>query len=177
MKINIHGDKVRVTSSIKTYIEEKISKLDKYLKSPEEVSATVNIRVKNQNQIIEVTIPTVDFTLRREETNKDLYAAIDLVVDKLERQIRKNKTRFAKKYKNVEDFSLDYSFETVKGEENISKIVKRKNVDTKPMSEEEAILQAELINHDFYAFKNADEDCFSVLYLRKDGNWGIINIK
>ena len=178
MKINIHGDKVRVTSSIKTYIEEKISKLDKYLKSPEEVSATVNIRVKNQDQIIEVTIPTVDFTLRREETNKDLYAAIDLVVDKLERQIRKNKDRLSRKYKNSEhvEFNFNYEDEEVK-EENNSKIVKRKNISMKPMDEEEAILQIDLLNHDFFVFKNIDEECVSVLYVRKDGNYGIINMK
>ena len=178
MKINIHGDKVKVTSSIQNYIEEKLAKLDKYFESASELTANVKIKVRNEEQIIEVTVPTKDFTLRREETNQDLYSAIDLVVDKLERQIRKNKTRFERKYKkNPDDSTIVFDFEIAKEELDQSKIVKRKNIETKPMTEEEAILQATLLNHDFFAFKNNNENCVSVLYLRKDGNYGIINVK
>lgn len=178
MKINIHGDKVKVTESIKNYITEKITKLDKYFEHADDLTANVVIRVRNQDQIIEVTVPTADFTLRREEENDDLYAAIDLVVDKLERQIRKNKTRFARKYKNApEESMVNFDFKIAKDEEDKSKIVKRKEIDTKPMTEEEAILQAGLLSHDFFVFKNIKESCVSVLYLRKDGNYGIINVK
>lgn len=178
MKINIHGDKVKVTSFIKDYIEEKLSKLDKYFDSASTITANVKIKVRNDDQIIEVTVPTTDFTLRREETNPDLYAAIDLVVDKLERQIRKNKTRLQRKYKeNPSESTILFDFEIAKDELDKSKIVKRKNIETKPMSEEEALLQAGLLNHDFFIFKNIDENCVSVLYLRKDGNYGIINVK
>ena len=177
MKITIHEDKVKVTPSIKSYIEEKLSRLNKYFENPEGVSATVKIRVRNQDQIIEVTIPTKDFTLRREEIDNDLYAAIDLVIDKLERQIRKNKTRFERKYKDNSVAMINYDFDIAKEEVSKSKIVKRKDIDTKPMSEEEAILQAELLSHDFFAFKNIDEDCVSVLYQRKDGNYGILNVR
>ena len=177
MKITIHEDKVETTPSIKSYIEEKIGRLDKYFEDPESISANVRIRVRNQDQIIEVTIPTKDFTLRREELDADLYAAIDLVVDKLERQIRKNKTRFERKYKDNSVSMIHYDFDVESNEVSNTKIVKRKSVDSKPMSEEEAILQAELLSHDFFAFKNADEDCVSVLYTRKDGNFGIINVR
>ena len=177
MKINIHGDKVKITESIKSYVEEKIAKLDKYFENPDDLTANVKIKVRNDDQIFEVTVPTKDFTLRREETNSDLYAAIDLVIDKLERQIRKNKTRFARKYKNNNDSEIVLDFEIAKEELDTSIIVKRKDVDSKPMTEEEAILEAGLLNHDFFAFKNSDENCFSVLYLRKDGNYGIINMK
>lgn len=177
MKTIIHEDKVKVTPSIKEYIEEKLARLDKYFENAEEITANVKIRVRNQDQIIEVTIPTKDFTLRREELDNDLYAAIDLVIDKLERQIRKNKTRFERKYKDSTVNMINYDFVIAAEEQSQSKIVKRKNIETKPMSEEEAILQAELLSHDFFAFKNIDEDCVSVLYMRKDGNFGILNVK
>ena len=102
---------------------------------------------------------------------------IDLVIDKLERQIRKNKTRFERKYKDNSVAMINYDFDIAKEEVSNTKIVKRKDIDTKPMSEEEAILQAELLSHDFFAFKNIDEDFVSVLYQRKDGNFGILNVR
>ena len=175
MKINIHGDKVVVTKAIKEHIETKLAKLDRYFEKTTEVEAKVIIRVRGIEQIIEVTVPLSKFTLRAEEAHADLYAATDLVVDKLERQIRKNKTRL-KKAKTVEpiDFMIDY--EEV-DEDKIEKIIKRKTVESKPMDEEEAILQMELLNHDFFIFKNIDEDCVSVIYLRKDGAYGIIDMK
>lgn len=180
MKLNIRGEKVTITQSMKTYITEKLSKMDKYFENPEEISANVLVRIKGLEQIIEVTALTKRFTLRAEESNEDFYAAVDLVIAKLERQIRKNKDRLNKKYKNIEsvDFNFDYEYEAEeKVEENISTIVKRKNISMKPMDEEEAMLQIELLNHDFFVFKNIDEECVSVLYKRKDGNYGIINMK
>lgn len=177
MKINIRGDKVKLTDSIKEYVETKLAKLDRYFDDPENVTASVIIRIRNLEQIIEVTVPIKKFTLRAEESHNDLYAAIDLVTDKLERQIRKNKARIHNKYKNTETFEMryDYELDSSNEEENESKIVKRKTIVMKPMDEEEAILQMELLNHDFFIFKNIDEDCISVLYKRKDGSYGIIN--
>ena len=175
MKINIRGDKVEVTKAIKTFIEEKLTKLDKYFEKAEDIKCTVIIRVKNNKQTVEVTVPTSKFTLRAEESHSDLYAAVDLIVDKLERLIRKNKTKLTKHYKNVPSFEMSFDYEGL--EEEDKKIIKRKNVDTKPMDEEEAIMQMELLNHDFFAFKNLDEECVSVIYKRKDDTYGIINIK
>ena len=180
MKLNIRGEKITITQSMKAYITEKLEKLDKYFENPEEINANVLVRIKGLEQIIEVTAPTKRFTLRAEESNEDFYAAVDLVVSKLERQIRKNKDRLNKKYKNVEtiEFNFNYDSESEENEEkNQSSIVKRKNISMKPMDEEEAILQIELLNHDFFVFKNIDEKCVSVLYNRKDGNYGIINMK
>ena len=177
MKFNIRGDKMTVTPAMKSYIEEKLAKLDKYFENPEEINANVLIRTRNLEQIIEVTAPTKRFTLRAEESNEDFYAAVDLVVDKLERQIRKNRDRLNKKFKNVEELEFNFDFDVKKEESNESLIVKRKNISMKPMDEEEAILQIELLNHDFFVFKNIDEECVSVLYKRKDGNYGIINMK
>ncbi len=178
MKLNIRGNKIEVTNSIKKYAKEKITRLDKYFDNSESLEVNALIKVKGKDQSIEITVPTPKFTLRAEETNADLYAAIDLVLDKLERQIRKNKTRLNKKYKNVEDVNLNMDFELApEEEENNKRIVKRKNMSMKPMDEEEAILQAELLNHDFFVFKNIEEECVSVLYRRKDGDYGIINVK
>lgn len=176
MKINARGQKIKVTDAIQAHTEEKLKKLDKYFDTPEEMTANVLIKVKGKDQTVEVTIPTKKFILRGEETNNDLYAAIDLVTDKLERQIRKNKTRLKKKnVQNVIDFKID--FEVEKEDENKSKIVKRKNIEMKPMSEEEAILQLELLGHSFFVFKNVKTDEIDILYRRNDGDYGIIETR
>ena len=175
MNINIRGDKIEVTDSIRNYVKEKLQRLEKYFDEPNTLDAHVLIRVRNGNEIIEVTIPTNKFTLRAEEKNADLYAAIDLVIDVLERQIRKNKTKLNKKRSEGPiGFAL---LEDIDEEEITETIVKRKDIDSKPMGEEEAILQMELLGHDFFLFKNVDEECVSVVYKRKDGNYGIINSK
>lgn len=174
MELQIRGDKVTVTKSIKDYVTEKMERLNKYFDNAKTIKANIIIRVRNNEQIIEVTIPTSRFTLRAEEKHADLYAAIDLVMDKLEGQIRKNKTKLNNKYNNI--IHMDF-VDDEEVEENVSKVIKRKNIETKPMDEEEAILQMELLNHDFFVFKNIDEECVSVMYRRKDGNYGIINVK
>ncbi len=171
MRIDIRGDKIKVTEGIKSYLEEKIGKLDVYFEKPEERKAYVVIRVRNNEQIVEITIPTPKFTLRVETSHENLYASIDLSIDKLERQLRKNKTKMKKKFKDVLQFELLMQKEE---EENTSSIQKRKTLELKPMDEEEAILQMELIDHDFFIFKNVNTNNLSVLYKRKDGSYGII---
>lgn len=173
MNINIRGDKIEVTDSIKNYIKEKLSKLDKFFEEPNKIDAHVVIKTKNNVDAIEVTIPTSKYTLRAEEKSSDLYASVDLVIDVLEGQIRKNKTKLEKRTKELFVFN---DFEEEK-EVIENSIIKRKTIDTKPMDEEEAILQMELLGHDFFVFKNVDEECISVIYKRKDGNYGIINSK
>ena len=173
MKFNIHGKNIEVTDSIKGYVESKIGRIDKYFKNTN-LSANVTLRVRGKDQIVEVTIPTDRVTLRAEDTHSDLYAAIDLVIDKLERQIRKNKTKARKNLKQVivfNDFDVDTS------EDVDDSIVKRKVIDTKPMSEEEAILQMELIGHDFFLFKNDKTNEVCVVYKRKDNGYGILEAK
>ena len=177
MKVSIRGDKLVVTKAIKETIETKLERLNRYFEDNSEITAYVVVKAKNLNQSIEVTVPTSRFTLRAEEIHEDLYAAIDIVIDKLERQIRKNKTKLNNKYKNLEKIDLLLDFEVEENEEEESKIVKRKNIEMKPMDEEEAILQSNLLGHDFFVFKNIDEECVSVLYMRKDGSYGIINVK
>ncbi len=176
MKINIRGDKVKITEPIEEYIKTKLNRMDRYFDKPEEINANVFVRIRNLEQIIEVTVLTSKYVLRAEESNEDLYAAIDLVIDKLEGQLRKNKSKLKKIYKGTENQDFDFDFDTDEKESNF-KIVKRKNIETKPMDEEEAILQMTLLNHDFFLFNNEDENCYSVIYLRKDGQYGIINAK
>lgn len=176
MNFIIRGQKLELTDSIKSYVKQKIGKLDKYFNSPNEVTANVVTKIRGNDQVVEVTIQTNKAILRAEESNDDLYASIDLVSDKLERQIRKNKTKMQnKKFKNnYEEFSFSDE-EPVEEEKNV--IVKRKTLDLKPMSEEEAVLQMDLIGHDFYIFKSDITNTINVVYRRKDGNYGIIDTK
>lgn len=174
MKFNIHGKKIEITEPIRNYIEEKIGRLDKYFENSNEITATVAVKLVGRKQAIEVTINTNSLIIRGEEASDDLYASIDIVSDKIERQIRKNKTRIHKRSNKDKVFYLDYEVEKEEKEETI---VKRKVVDTKPMDEEEAILQMELIDHDFFVFKNAETGNVNVLYKRQDGNYGIIETK
>lgn len=177
MKYIIRGDKLTVTKSIKNYIEEKLSKLNKYYENHDEIECKVLIKSKNNLDTIEVTIPLNKFIFRAETSDKDLYSAIDLVVDKLEGQIRKNKTKLKKKYEKNSVAEMNFDFDISDISEDDLQIIKRKDIDTKPMDEEEAILQMELLNHDFFVFKNIDEECVSVIYKRKDNKYGIINVK
>lgn len=177
MKFNIRGKNVDVTPAIKSYIEEKIGRLDKYLESPSDVSASIVVKVRGKEQIIEVTIPVNKIILRGEESHDDLYAAIDLVSDKIERQIRKNKTKLKKRKEKNNFVDFNYEFEINKDEEKDETIVKRKSIEMKPMNEEEALLQMDLLGHEFFVFKNTDSECVSILYKRKDGNYGIIDTK
>lgn len=172
MKYNVRGDKILVTDAIKDYITEKIDKLNKYFDEPDEITANILIKVKGYNQTIEVTIPTTSFTIRNEESAEDLYAAIDSVVDKIERQIRKNKTKINKISKNaLKKLNLMYQEEE---KEEDTKIVRRKTLNTKPMSEEKAILQMEMLGHDFFIFKDSNTSNICILYKRKDNNYGVI---
>ena len=171
MKLNIRGEKTNITEAMKTYAEEKIQKLNKSIENNEQITGTILFKVYGPKQKIEVTIPLKNYTLRVEEEGQDFYAVIDTSIDKLERQIIKNKARLSnKRNKGKIDLILDFETE----EENHNKIVKRKQVELKPMDEEEAILQMELINHDFYMFKNIETDKMAVVYRRKHGDYGII---
>lgn len=172
MKCKIRGEKIKITSAIQDYVETKLSRLDKYFKNAD-VDASVLIKVKGKEQAIEVTIPYDKYTLRSEERRDDLYAAIDLVIDKLEGQIRKNKTKLKKQVKKSEEF-FNFDYEIANEDDVDNRIVKRKTFEMKPMNEEEAILELELLGHDFYIYRDDKTNDINVLYKRKDGNYGII---
>ena len=178
MKYNIRGDKLEVTNAIENYVENKLDKLNKYFQN-DEVMANVLLKVRGREQIIEVTIPVDKYILRGEVGNDDLYSAIDLVTDKLERQIRKNKTRLSKQNKGYKDLNLNFDIEEEDVEEESFKynIVKRKTLEMKPMDEEEAILEMNLLGHDFFVYKDMHTDNICVLYKRKDGEYGMLETK
>ena len=170
MEILIRGTKLEITDSMKDYVKEKLSKLDKYLVD-QKTKANVLVKVHNYLQKVEVTIPLKTLILRAEEEQQDFYAAVDLVINKLERQIRKNKAKLQKRDKTK---SREFNIDDVIPIEEEGKVVKRKKIDVKPMNEEEAILQMELLGHDFYVYKDSETNNVCVLYKRKDGGYGII---
>lgn len=172
MKYIIRSQKMENTDAIKEYIETKLNKLDKYFKDADEIEASVLTKISGRFQTIEVTIPTKHFTLRNEASSEDLYAAIDSIVDKLERQIRKNKERINARINKtfIQDFEQDLEDEY----EQEEKIVRRKVLDLKPIDEEEAIIQMNMLGHSFFVYKDSDNGNICVIYKRKDGNYGLI---
>lgn len=171
MKLQFIGKNIEITDALKEITVKKFEKLDKFFSKDIEGKVTFS-SVKN-DKIFEATIYLPNSTiLRAEESTSDMYTSIDIVLDNLERQIRKNKTKLQKKYQALETIRFEKISEPVEEEE--PKIVRVKNFDVATMSEEEAILQIELLNHDFFIFKNAKDSKTNVLYKRKDGNYGLI---
>ena len=173
MKITLRGKNIEITEAIEEKVSEKLSKLDKYFIVSENVEAKVLVRTYPYGQKIEVTIPTEYVLLRAEVVDQDLYNAIDLVIDKLEGQIRKYKTRLNRKSKdNKLAFNLA-SIEPLEDEEE-DVLVKTKTITPKPMDMEEAIMQMELIGHSFFVYRDTETDAISIVYRRNDGDYGII---
>ena len=175
MRINVKAKNTQVTEPLTDYINKRFSKLEKYFVDAD-LAGTVTLVVEKGIHRVEATIPLNRYILRAEENSNDMYASIDGVVDKLERQIRKYKTKVNRKGK-VQTFAEVAAEAEVAAAPEDEKAIKTKSFVLKPMDEEEAILQIELLNHDFFVFKNIDEECVSVIYKRKDGNYGIINMK
>ncbi len=173
MRITLRGKNIEITEAIEEKVGEKLSKLDKYFIVSENVEAKVLVRTYPYGQKIEVTIPTEYVLLRAEVVDQDLYNAIDLVIDKLEGQIRKYKTRLNRKSKdNKLAFNLA-SIEPLDDEEE-DVLVKTKTITPKPMDMEEAIMQMELIGHSFFVYRDTETDAISIVYRRNDGDYGLI---
>lgn len=171
MKLNFTGKNIEVTEALKDVTEKKLSKLDKYFQS--DVEGNVIYSVERNWKILEITINLPGTILRAEESSDDMYTSIDNAVDILERQIRKYKTKLQKRYQTGETIRFE-NVMPLKEEEDKPKIVKTKRFGMKPMNVEEAVLQMELLRHSFYVFMNADSEEVSVVYKRKDGNYGLI---
>ena len=177
MNYNIRGENIEVTQPIREYVEKKIGKLNRYFDTPPTSDVHVNLSVYNDEQEIEVTIPMTDLLLRAEEQHADLYAAVDLVVDKLERQIRKYKTKVNRKFRQKgapKHIFAELENESQKKEDEEIEIVRTKRFNLKPMDSEEAILQMDMLGHAFFVFTNAETDDTNVVYKRKDGKYGLI---
>ncbi len=170
MNTTITGRKLDISAGIRSYTEKKLTKLDKFFDDAAE--ATVTLSVEKDRQKAELTIFYGGYVYRAEETTEDMYASIDKAVDLLERQIRKNKTRLEKKLRSGA-FDLPQEVSAEKEEREFI-IVKSKKHAIKPMSPEEAILQMNLLGHEFFVFHNDETDKIDVVYKRKDGNYGLI---
>ncbi len=172
MRIIITGKNIEVSEYLEDLVNKKVSKLDKYF--PEDTEAHVTLAVERNRHIVEVTIPYVGGIIRGEVASGDMYASVDSVLAKLEHQIVKHRTKLEKNlrqgafkaepvYAPLEDF-----------DDEPRQVVRVKRFSIKPMDVEEAILQMELLGHSFYVFENAENGTVNVLYLRKDGNYGLI---
>lgn len=164
------GRNIEVTDALRDTIDKKLSKLDKYFHK--EMDATVTLIVEKNRQIVEVMVPLSGRIIRAEESTDDMYASIDKVIDVLEKQIRKQKEKLKDKKFNGETIRFE-NIEPVNDEEE-GKIKRVKRFSIKPMSEEEAVLQMELIGHDFFVFRNWETEEINVVYKRKDGHYGLI---
>ncbi|MBD8035692.1 ribosome-associated translation inhibitor RaiA [Solibacillus sp. A46] len=181
LNFNIRGENIEVTPAIRDYVETKIEKVERYFNEDLNANANVNLKVYNDKQTkVEVTIPMKNLTLRAEERHNDMYAAVDLIVDKLERQIRKHKTKVNRKFRDREGTGLYFANVTSQLEANSESsdeeytIVRTKQFDLKPMDQEEAILQMNMLGHDFFIFTDAETDSKNIVYKRNDGKYGLI---
>ncbi len=172
MKINIIGRQMNVYEDTRELIEKKLSKLDKYFKT--EADATVTLSRKRNTSILEVTINAAGTLFRSEVEANDFRIALDQTVDHIEGQIRKNKTKLAKRLReNVMDMSvIPDSVEEVPDEDEV--IIRVKQFEFKPMTPEEAIMQMNLLGHSFYVFTDITTGDTCVVYSRKDGAYGLI---
>ena len=181
IKYSIRGENIEVTEAIRSYVENKISKIEKYFNEDQELDARVNLKVyREKTAKVEVTILLGSMTLRAEDVSQDMYGSVDLVVDKIERQIRKNKTKIAKKHREKlptgQVFTSEFEAAPVE-DSSTTKVVRTKSFSLKPMDIEEAILQMDLIGHDFFIYTDAEDAATNVLYRREDGNLGLIETK
>ncbi|ARJ39819.1 ribosomal subunit interface protein [Sporosarcina sp. P21c] len=180
LDFNIRGENVEVTPAIREYVEKKVEKLERYFSEGVNATANVNLKVYSDKQTkVEITIPMKNLTLRAEERHNDMYAAVDLIVDKLERQIRKYKTRVNRKSREREGVaaffqSVDNNNTEVLEDDAEFDVVRTKQFDLKPMDQEEAILQMNMLGHSFFIFTDADSDGTHIVYKRKDGKYGLI---
>ncbi|WOS95973.1 ribosome hibernation-promoting factor, HPF/YfiA family [Nosocomiicoccus massiliensis] len=180
IRVEIRGENIEVTDAIRSFIEDKVNKLDRYFNDQQDVFAHANIKTyHNKMGKVEITVPMKGLTLRAEERHDDLYTAVDAVVEKLERQIRKHKTKINRKFREKDASHVDLfqvlseQPEESKDDDDI-KIVKSKEFTLKPMDAEEAILQMDMLGHDFFVFNDRYREATSIVYKRKDGKYGLI---
>lgn len=171
MKITIYGKQMTVRESLKEAVEKKLRKFDKFF--GEETEAFVTCKVRKGDKIIEITVNYGGATFRSEEESETFITALDRAVEGLERQIRKNKTRLEKTVKRGAFTTVDYDDDDEYDEEEEFKI-RVKSFPFKPMAPEEAILQMNLLGHEFFAFTDAETEDVCVVYKRKDGDYGLL---
>ena len=177
MKIYIHGQNFKVTEALQQKIEHKLEFLSKYFLIYDDTRANVMLKVEPQMQKIEVTIFTKVGILRAEVAHEDLYAAIDLVIDKLEDQIVRQKTRLSRKHRsNLAESFVEIERSTPEiSEDDVP--VRTKTINPEPMDLEEAILRMEMLGHSFFIYFDKESDQYAVIYKRNEGGFGLIEIE
>ncbi len=172
MKVSVKGRNLKITPAMQEYAEKRIIKFDKLIGGVEE--AFVTMQVQKDSNKIEITVPYSNgIILRAEAKDSSMYAAIDCVVEKLESQVRKQKTRLSKRVKEGSKIKeLLMALPDFPEEEK--EVVRIKNFSAKPMSVDEAIMQMELVGHNFFAFANEGDGVINVVYRRNDGNYGLL---
>lgn len=178
MKVQTRGENLQLTDALREYVEKKIGRMEKYFDTPPVQNVQVTLSVIRDLHIVEVTMPINGIMIRAEERSPDMYASIDLVTEKLEGQIRKHKTKLNRRFRDEgirtiirESAATALALEDADAE---GQIVKVKKFAFKPMTAEEAVLQMDLLGHDFFVFSNAETDEVNVVYRRYDGNYGLI---
>lgn len=171
MNLQVRGRNIEVTDALKDYVLKRVGKLDKYLDNAVDAMATMS--VEKGIHRIEVTIPLNGMYLRGEEGTGDMYSSIDLVVEKLEKQINKYKGKLSRRGVRFAG-EPRYVPSTPVQEDDTPRLVRTKRFAIKPMPVEEAVLQMNLLGHSFFVFSNAETEQVNVVYKRKDGNYGLI---
>jgi len=172
MRISINGKNIEVSDYLRDLVEKKVSKLEKYF--PEDTEAHVMLAVERNRHIVEVTIPYSGGIIRGEEVSGDMYASIDTVLAKVEKQIMRHRTKLEKNLRAEAFAAAEPVYYDDEDEEEEHAVVRVKRFSIKPMDVEEAVLQMELLGHSFYVFENAEDGEVNVVYKRKDGNYGLI---
>ena len=171
MLVTVNGKNVEVTDALREYADKKVSKIAKFFeKSPR--GAQVTLSTERGKHIVDITIQVDGLLLRGEERTNDMYASIDGAIDKIESQVHKYKTKINRKFR--EDNRVVVTSAVPQEEVGEIQIKRTKRVAIKPMSVEEAIMQMDLLAHDFYVFTNGETDQVNVVYRRKDGHYGLI---
>ncbi len=176
MELTVRGKNLDITDALHTYVEKHTGKIQRYFDKP--IKINVLLRISNMTKTCETTVFVDGVILRGVEKSDDMYKSIDLVFDKVERQIHKYKTRLAKKFKEKNTLSRQFVLEKEAAAvpaENDFEIVKTKHFNISPMSPEEAILQMNLLGHNFFMFFNSDTEAMAVVYRRDDGKYGLID--
>lgn len=171
MAINVRGKNIEITPALHDYVVKRVGKITKYFTNPGDISAVLT--VEKGRHIVEVTVPVNGILLRGEEATTDMYTSIDLVTDKLEKQIEKYKTRLTRQLRGA-GFRHELVPEATHTAPEEFTVVRTKRFAFKPMHVQEAIMQMNLLNHDFFVFSNAETEEVNVVYRRRDGNYGLI---
>ncbi len=176
MELTVRGKNLEMTDALHSYVEKHTGKIQRYFDKP--IKINVLLRISNMTKTCETTVFVDGVILRGVEKSDDMYKSIDLVFDKVERQIHKYKTRLAKKFKEKNTLSRQFVLEkeTIAAQADADfEIVKTKHFNISPMSPEEAILQMNLLGHNFFMFFNSDTEAMAVVYRRDDGKYGLID--